>query len=315
MKIIFFGTPQPAAKILESLLEAKHEILCVVTQPDRPRGRGQKTAFPPVKEVALKHALPVEQPAAVKNNAVFKSFLQSLQPEIAVVVAYGKILPKEILGIPTHCFINVHASLLPKYRGAAPIQWALLKGEKETGVSIFKLVETLDAGPVAAQAKVDISDDDNYETLSKKIFAAACPLLLKLLHDIKIGRAKFSPQNEAGATMAPSFTKESGELDWRKTAEEIHNRIRALSSWPTAHTFFRGKLLKLFKSRLFPIDLETRARQPGEILEIVRNEGILVAAGRGNLLLTELQLEGKRRMKAGDFVIGHDVKAGETLPS
>jgi methionyl-tRNA formyltransferase len=315
VKIVFFGTPEPAAQVLKTLIEAKQEIAGVVTQPDRPVGRGQKIVFSAVKEVALKAALPLEQPESVKNNKVFQAWLESVKPDLCVVVAYGKILPKEILDIPKHGFINLHASLLPKYRGAAPIQWALLKGEKETGVSIFQLVEALDAGPVAAQAKVAISDDDDYVTLSKKIFAAACPLLIQVLHDIKTDKVKYVPQDEAEVTLASSFMKESGEIDWRKSAGEIHNRIRALANWPTAHTFFHGKRLKLFKSSVYPLDLETRAKQPGQVIEIIRNEGILVATGQGDLLLLELQLEGKKRMKARDFVIGHDVKLGETLPN
>lgn len=315
MKLVFFGTPEPAAEVLRMLIKTKQDIVAVVTQPDRPRGRGQKISFSPVKEVALKAGLPIEQPAAVKNNPVFKAYLSSLKPDLGVVVAYGKILPREILDIPIHGFINVHASLLPKYRGAAPIQWALLKGEKETGVSIFKLVEALDAGPVLSHKAVKIEENDNSETLSKKLFAAARPLLVKTFHGIETGKAKSLPQNEAAATFAPTLTKESGEIDWRKSADEINDRIRALISWPTAHTFFRGKHLKIFSARLEPLDLASQEKQPGLIIEIVKNEGILVAAGRGNLLLLEVQLEGKKRMKAYDFVIGHDVKIGETLPS
>ncbi|OGB89516.1 methionyl-tRNA formyltransferase [candidate division WOR-1 bacterium RIFCSPHIGHO2_01_FULL_53_15] len=314
MRIVFFGTPEPAAQVLTTLIDAKQEIAGVVTQPDRPAGRGQRIVFSAVKEVALKAALPLEQPESVKNNNAFKAWLESVKADLCVVVAYGKILPKDILEIPKHGFINIHASLLPKYRGAAPIQWALLKGEKESGATIFKLVEQLDAGPIAARKEVEITEDDNYETLSRKIFAAACPLLIKVLHEIKTGKVEYVPQNEAGVTLAPSFAKESGEIDWRKTAVEIHDRIRALIVWPTAHTFFRGKRLKIFRARPVPLDISTREKQPGEIIEIIKHEGLLVATGRGNLLLLELQLEGKKRMKAADFVIGHDVKPGETLP-
>lgn len=315
MKIVFFGTPEPAAQVLKALIEAGQEIAAVVTQPDRPKGRGQKIVFSVVKEVALKAGLPIEQPAAVKNNSVFKSILQSLKSDVAVVAAYGKILPRELLEIPKYGFINIHASLLPKYRGAAPIQWALLKGERESGVTIFKLVETLDAGPILAQKKIEITEDDDYESLSKKIFAAACPLLIKTLHELETGQAKESSQDESGVSLAPSFSKESGEVDWRKGAEEISNRIRALLLWPTAHTFFHGRRLKIFKARLVPLDLSKSERQPGEIIGLVKNEGILVVTGRGDLLLRELQLEGKKRMKAADFAIGHDVKCGDILPN
>ncbi len=315
MKIVFFGTPEPAAEVLQTLLEAKKEVVAVVTQPDRPRGRGQKVSFPPVKEVALKAGLPVEQPASVRNNAEFKTFLSALKPDLCVVVAYGKILPQDILDIPKYGFINIHAALLPKYRGAAPIQWALLNGEKETGITIFKLVEALDAGPVLAHKTVAIAEDDDYETLSRKLFSAACPLLLTAVRAIETGKAEYAEQNEAGVTYAATLTKESGEIDWRKPAAEINDRVRALVSWPTAHTYFHGKRLKIYRVRPVPLDLDTQKKQPGEIVDIIKNEGILVATGRGDLLLLELQLEGKKRMKAYDLVIGHDVKPGETLPS
>jgi methionyl-tRNA formyltransferase len=315
MRIVFFGTPGPAAEVLQTLIEAKQEVVGVITQPDRPKGRGQKVSFSPVKGIALSAGLPLEQPDSVKNNPTFKAYLSSLKPDICVVVAYGKILPREILDLPKHGFINIHASLLPKYRGAAPIQWALLKGEKETGISIFKLVEALDAGPVLARKIVPVADDDNAESLTKKLFAAAGPLLTKVLREIATGKVKYVPQDNAAATFAPTLTKESGEIDWRKSADEINGRIRALITWPTAHTFFRGQRLKIFSARLEPLDIAIQEKQPGLILEIVKNEGILVATGRGSLLLLELQLEGKKRMKAYDLVIGHDVKTGETLPS
>jgi methionyl-tRNA formyltransferase len=315
MRIVFFGTPEPAAAVLRSLSDAGREIALVVTQPDRPQGRGQKVSFSPVKRLALEAALPLEQPAAVKDNPGFKAYLSSLRPDICVVAAYGRILPRDILDIPKYGFINLHASLLPKYRGAAPIQWALLNGEKETGVSVFKLVAALDAGPVLARQAVKIEEDDNAETLTKKLFTAAVPLLAKALREIESGKAKYVPQNGAEATFAPTLTKESGEIDWRKSAGEINDRIRALITWPTAHTFFRGKRLKIFSARPEPLDIATGGKSPGTIIELVRNEGILVATGRGNLLLLDLQLEGKKRMKACDLVIGHDVKTGETLPN
>lgn len=315
MRIVFFGTPEPAAEILRSLIEAKHEILCVVTQPDRPKGRGQKVGFSPVKEIALKHALPLEQPESVKNNPVFSILLESLKPDIGVVVAYGKILPREILEIPKHGFINVHASLLPKYRGAAPVQWALLKGENETGVTIFKLTELLDAGPILLQEKIKTEEEDTAETLSEKLFAEGKELLLEALKRVEEGKARFLPQNEAAATFAPSLTKESGEIDWKKSAREIYDRVRALVSWPAAHTFCRGKRLKILKAKICPVDLTTTSKLPGTVVGILKSEGFIVAAGQGNLLVLEVQPEAGKRMKAYDFIIGHDVKIGETLPN
>lgn len=315
MKIVFFGTPGPAAKILEALITAKHEILCVVTQPDRPRGRGQKVAFSPVKEIALKHALPLEQPEEVKDNPVFRTLLGSLKPEIAVVVAYGKILPKEILAIPEQGFINVHASLLPKYRGAAPIQWALLKGEKETGITIFKLTEALDAGPVILQKKIRIEDEDDAETLSEKLFREGGKLLPKALSQLEKGTAKYHAQKEADVAYAPSLTKESGEIDWKKSALEVRDRIRALVPWPAAHTFYRGKRLKILRSRPQMLDLKSEAGLPGAVVHILKPEGFIVAAGKGDLLILEVQPEAGKKMGAYDFAIGHGLKTGEVLPS
>lgn len=314
MKIIFMGTPPQAATILESLIKAGHQVLAVVTQPDRPKGRGQKISFSPVKEIALKHALPLEQPEKLKV-ASFVSLLKSLKPDIIIVVAYGKILPKEIIDIPQYGCINVHASLLPKYRGAAPIQWALLNGEKETGITIMKIDELLDTGEILLQQKIKISEDDNSITLSQKLFAAGGTLLDEALAEIEAGQAKYLKQNDALATNAPAIAKESGELDWRKSALEIHNRVRAMVPWPVAHTFYKEKLLKIWQSKIHVVDLETKFKLPGTIVQIVKNEGFIVATGQGHILISEVQLAGKKRLPAYNFVLGHDVNIGETLPN
>ncbi len=315
MKIVFMGTPRPAASVLENLISARHEILCVVTQPDRPKGRGQKIAFPPVKEVALKNGLPVEQPEKIKENKAFASFLKSLDPDVIVAVAYGKILPKEILDIPKHACLNVHASLLPKYRGAAPIQWALLNGEDETGVTVMRLNELLDTGDILLQKKIKIEEEDDAITLSKKLFSEGSRLLLEALEQIAQAKARFTPQNNAEATNAPSITKESGEIDWKRSAPDIHNRIRAMVPWPGAHTFYKKKLLKIWKSKIHVVDFETKYKLPGTIVQIIKNAGFIVATGNGHLLVSAVQSEGGKQMEAYNFVIGHDVKIGETLPS
>lgn len=314
MKIIFMGTPDPAAQMLAGLIAAKHEILCVVTQPDRPKGRGQKMTFPPVKEVAIKYGLSIEQPEKLKLGS-FISLLESLRPDIIIVVAYGKILPKEILAIPQYGCLNVHASLLPKYRGAAPMQWALLNGEKETGVTVMRLDELLDTGDIILQKKISIEENDDVLMLSKKIFAEGSKLLLKALKQIKEGKVKYLQQNNAQATNAPLIRKESGEIDWRKTAAEIHNRVRAMIPWPVAHTFYREKLLKIWQSEIHIADLETKYKLPGTIVQIVKNVGFIVATGAGHLLVKRVQAEGKKQMGAYEFVIGHDVEVGETLPN
>jgi methionyl-tRNA formyltransferase len=315
MRIAFLGTPEPAAQVLEALVAAGQEIACVVTQPDRPAGRGQKVDFSPVKRVALKHSFPLEQPERVRGNQEFALRLNSMAVDLGVVVAYGKILPKEVLGIPKYGFINLHASLLPKYRGAAPIQWALLAGEKESGLTVFQLVEALDAGPVMAQERIYISDEDDAVSLSKKMFSAAPDLLLRTIDKIAIGSAVPIAQKESEISFAPSLTKESGEINWHNSAGEIHNRVRALVEWPGAHTVFHGKRLKILKTRGGAFELKRPLLLPGMIVELVKEMGFIVATGEGDLLVLEVQLEGGRRMKASDFIIGHDVRINETLPS
>ncbi|MBU1866872.1 MAG: methionyl-tRNA formyltransferase, partial [Candidatus Margulisbacteria bacterium] len=221
---MFFGTPGPAAEVLALLLKQKEiEIVGVVTQPDRPKGRGQQLSFSPVKELALKNGLPLEQPEKIRHDQVFKSILESLRPDLGVVVAYGQILPGEILDLPKNGFINLHASLLPKYRGAAPVQWALIKGEKESGMTIFRLTEQLDAGPILSQRAVPIAPEDDAETLLKKVFEVGQRLLLELLPKIAAGKAVLTPQIETECSFAPTLSKESGAIDWRKTAAEIAN--------------------------------------------------------------------------------------------
>jgi methionyl-tRNA formyltransferase len=315
VKIVFFGTPQPAADILQLLLTGEHSVVGVVSQPDRPQGRGLKLGFSPVKELALKHALPLEQPEKLKGNDAFRRFLADLQPDLAVVVAYGKIIPAEILALPQHGFINVHGSLLPKYRGAAPVQWALLNGEKETGATIFKLVPALDAGPVIAQEKLAIAADDNYETLLKKLFTAAGPLLLKTLAEIGAGRARYAPQAEAAATFAPVLTRESGALDWKKSAAEVHDRVRALVAWPGAATLLGGQPLKILRSQIGVVDLAARSREPGTIVQLVKDDGFIVATGRGDLLVQEVQPAGGKKMGAYAFALGHRLSVGTVLPN
>ncbi len=304
------GTPEPAAKILKTLIESSHEIICVVTQPDRPKGRGKKITFSPVKELALQNDLAIEQPEKVKNNPVLSSLIKSLSPDIIVVVAYGQILPKEIIEIPKYKTINLHASLLPKYRGAAPVQWALLNGEKETGITVMKINEQLDAGDIIAREKVKIESDDNTQTLLEKLFVKGKNLLLLTLKQIEEGKAHYLKQDNNQATLAPSITKESAEIDWKKPAQEIHNRVRAMIPWPVAHTYYQEKLLKIWKSKV--VD---KNGAPGEVLEIVKHQGFVVGTGKGSLLVLEVQLEGKKRLSAHDFIVGKRLSIGDKIPS
>jgi len=309
MKIVFMGTPSPAAYCLQALIEAQEQIVTVVTQPDRPKGRHLHPASSPVKELAQKYKISVLTPEKVKDP-IFIDKIKSLTPDLIVVVAYGKILPPELLPLPKFGAINVHASLLPKYRGAAPIQWALLKGETETGVTVMQIAETLDTGDIILQAKVAVDPKDTAETLLDKVFSQGAQTLLKAIDQIKNGTAKRIPQKEAEATYAPLISKESGEIDWKKSTTEINNRVRALVPWPVAHTFYKGQMLKIWKAE--PVSVPGKYK-PGEI--IGAGEELIVAGEPGGLNLAEVQLQGGRKMSAAEFTRGHPLAAGDIFPS
>jgi methionyl-tRNA formyltransferase len=313
MRIIFMGTPDPARRILETLLKIRPEIVLVVTQPDRKSGRGQKVGSSPVAELAAKLGLPTQKPQKIKDP-VFISIIKSLAPDMIIVVAYGKILPKEILSIPRYGCINLHASLLPKYRGAAPVQWAILNGEKETGVTIMQLDAGLDTGPILAQKKVAVDAEDTTVTLMDKLFVAGIPVLRTVLKEIENSRAKAVPQDNGQASFAPSLRKEEGILDFKKTAQEIRNRVRAFEMWPGAYTFYKGKMLKVFCIDKNFVELK-KAVDHGEVVDIIKNRGLVVAAADYGILVKEVQGEGGRRMGAYEFVLGHGIKIGDVFPS
>jgi methionyl-tRNA formyltransferase len=303
------GTPKHAAVCLEALIDAQEQIITVVTQPDRQKGRYLHTAPSPVKELAQKYKVPVETPEKVKDP-IFIEKIKALAPDLIVVVAYGKILPKELIDIPKYGAINVHASLLPKYRGAAPVQWAILKGEAETGITIMQISETLDTGDIILQEKVIIDPTDTSSTLLDKIFMVGAQTLLTAIDQIKKGTAKRMPQKETDATYAPLITKESGEVDWKKSAIEVNNHIRAMIPWPVAHTFYKKKMLKIWRAE--PVSVPGKF-QPGEVIDV--KDDLIIACGMGGILIKEVQLEGGRRMSAHDFVHGHKLTIGESLPS
>ncbi len=309
MKIAFMGTPEPAALCLKTLIEAQEQIAVVVTQPDRKKGRGLEESPSPVKLLAQKYKIDVLSPKKIKDQ-FFIQKLKSYNPELIVVVAYGKILSKEILEIPKYGAINAHASLLPKYRGAAPIQRAILKGEAETGASIMYLNETLDTGDIILQEKVAIEKDDNAETLTEKLFRVGAQALLKAVLQIKTGTAKRIPQKESGATYAPKITKEAGEIDWRKPANEILSQVKALIPWPVAHTFYNDKMLKIWDADIAP---KEKNAVPGEVS--VEKEAVKVACGENALQLLVVQLEGGKKVGAADFARGHNLVSKKILPS
>ncbi|MBC7346077.1 MAG: methionyl-tRNA formyltransferase [Clostridia bacterium] len=310
MRLVFFGTPAFALPTLEALLESPHRVLGVVTQPDRPKGRRRLLAPPPVKEAAAARGLPIWQPANLREPA-FLSLLRGLEPEVAVVVAYGKILPPAVLDLPRHGCINVHASLLPRYRGAAPIHWAVINGESETGVTTMYMAPALDAGDIILQRAVAIGTRETTGALHDRLARLGADLLLETLDLLEAGKAPRRPQDEALASYAPPLQPEDERIDWQWPAAVIFNRVRGLNPWPGAYTTWRGKRLKIWWVE--PGALAAREARPGQVLA-VGGEGFSVACGSGQaLLVKELQPEGKAPMEAAAFVRGYRLAPGEYL--
>jgi methionyl-tRNA formyltransferase len=304
------GTPEFAVPSFRVLLEGEDTVVGVVTQPDQPSGRGMASHAPPVKVLAEAHQVPVFQPAKLRIPGVLEH-LQAWQPDLIVVAAYGKILPATILELPSYGCINVHASLLPKYRGAAPIQWAIARGETETGITIMRISERMDAGDILLQKATSIAADDTGGTLHEKLTALGAEALRESLRLFKQGRLIAQPQNEAEATYAPLITKEDGRVDWNQDAVTIERRIRAFNPWPSAYTILQGKLLKIFVARVeqsFP----PSSHLPGTIAEVTP-ASLVVATGTGGLALKEVQLEGKKRMSIEEFLKGHRLVSGLVL--
>lgn len=304
-RIVFFGTPSFALPTLRALFEGPDEVIAVVTQPDREKGRGRKVLFPPVKELALQHDLTPLQPEKVKEEA-FQEALIILQPDFIVVVAFGQILPKSILKIPKYGAVNVHASLLPKYRGAAPIAWAILNGEKVTGVTTMVIDEGMDTGGILLQAEIPIGDEEMCETLHDRLASSGAQLLLKTLEKMKGGNIQPIPQDHSKATYAPPLKKEDGQIDWKKEATEIDRQIRAFNPWPGAFTKLGDQLLKIYKGE---IREGAPAGKAGAVVWL-GSDFIEVGTGKGSFLIKEVQLEGRRRMTIREFLSGHPIPMG-----
>ena len=308
MKLVFCGTPQFAVPSLERLAATGFDIKLVVTQPDRPQGRGMELTAPPVKQSAQKLNLPVIQPEKIKKNDEFQAQLSALQPEAIIVVGYGRIIPPWMLTLPPHGNINVHASLLPKYRGAAPVQWAIAQGETVTGVTTMLLNEGLDTGDVLLQRELAILPEDTSVTLWPRLAAMGADLLVETLTRLELKKITAVPQDHSLATLAPILKKEDGQVDFERTATEIHNRLRGFQPWPGAYTQFRGKGLKFVSAR--PVPLPDLA--PGELH--MSGEKLFAGCGCGTALeLLELQPEGKKAMTAREFINGYRPAAGERL--
>ncbi|MGH7859238.1 MAG: methionyl-tRNA formyltransferase, partial [Candidatus Binatia bacterium] len=307
VRIVFMGTPAFAVPSLAVLFEAGHEVVGAVTQPDRPSGRGQSMQLSPVKRYALQRRLLVEQPERLRDPA-FLERLRALSPELLVVAAYGKILPKAVLDLPLRGAINVHGSLLPKYRGAAPIQRALLAGEATTGITIMQMNERMDAGDILLQREVPIRPDDTGESLQARMAETGASALIEALYLLERGELLAVPQEDREATLAPMIRKEEGEIDWKRNAEEIERAVRAFFPWPSAYTRLRGKLLKILRGAVAP----HADALPGTVVETA-GEAIRIATGAGSLACLELQLEGKRAMSARELVSGRLVREKERL--
>ncbi|WP_343209985.1 methionyl-tRNA formyltransferase [Anaerolentibacter hominis] len=302
MRIVFMGTPDFSVPTLVKLKEAGHEIAAVVTQPDKPKGRGKTMQAPPVKEKALELSIPVFQPVKVREPE-FIAHLKKLNPDVIVVVAFGQILPESILTLPEYGCINVHASLLPKLRGAAPIQWAVINGDREAGVTIMHMDVGLDTGDMITQESIPVEPEETGGSLHDKLSVLGAELLVKTLPLIESGTAPRVPQKDADSTYVKILNKAMGQIDFTKRAEEIERLIRGLNPWPSAYTFLNGKTLKIWKAQAVPEKTDGR---PGEILTVGK-ECITVQTGAGNLRILELQLEGKKRMSTESFLRGYEV--------
>lgn len=309
MKLVYCGTPQFAVPPLERLAAAGFELQLVVTQPDRPQGRGMELTAPPVKQCALRLGLPVLQPEKIRKNEEFQARLRELRPDAIIVVGYGRIIPPWMLELPPYGNINVHASLLPKYRGAAPIQWALARGEKATGVTTMLLNEGLDTGDILLQRELPVTEEDTAVTLAPRLAEIGAELLVETLRGLEQNKITPAPQDGSQATLAPILTKEDGLVDFNRTAREISNRLRGFQPWPGAYTQFRGKNLKL-------IGVKPAGMREGKALGAlsVENEILYAACGGGTALeITALQPEGKKAMSAREFINGYRPLADERL--
>lgn len=313
MRVVFMGTPDFSVGTLKALAAAGHEIAGVVSQPDKPKGRGKNLQPTPVKEAAMELGLPVYQPKKVRDPE-FLEVLKELNPEVIVVVAFGQLIPKSILELAPYGCINVHASLLPKYRGAAPIQWAVIDGEPETGVTIMRMDEGLDTGDMISKVTVPVSADETGGSLFDKLSEAGAKLLVETLPSLEAGTTVFEKQPEESPTAYAGMIKKSmGDLDWNRPAEELERLIRGLNPWPSAYTKLDGKTLKIWKAQVLEEKEEEEKQMPGTILSTDQQE-FKVKTGKGILKITELQLEGKKRMDTSSFLRGYHLEGGKVLP-
>ncbi len=308
MRVVFMGTPDFSVPTLECIIEAGHEVVGVVTQPDKAKGRGKKVVYTPVKEKALEHGLIVYQPRRAREPEFIEQ-MRALNPDVMVVVAFGQILPKELLDIPKYGCVNVHASLLPKYRGAAPIQWAVIRGEKVSGVTTMQMDVGLDTGDMLLKTEVPLAEDETGGSLHDKLSVLGGDLLIETLKGLEAGTIVPEKQDDSqSGEYARMLDKSLGKIDFSMRAEEIERLIRGLNPWPSAYTFYNNKTMKLWKARVVP----GGEAVPGQVLAVDK-KGFTVQTGDGALQILELQMEGKKRMDAGAFLRGCPLTAGEIL--
>ncbi len=308
MKIVFMGTPDFAVPSLDILVKSGYEVAAVVTQPDKPKGRGNKLTPPPVKEYALNNNIPVLQPEKVKTGT-FAQQLREIAPDLLVTVAYGRILPQEVLDIPPYGCVNVHGSLLPKYRGAAPIQWSVINGDSITGITTMYTDIGMDTGDMLLKREVEIGINETAGELHDKLSIIGAEVLLETLKELEKRTLVRIPQPADEATYVTMISKETGRIDWSKTMEQIHNLVRGTDPWPGAYTFYKGERMRVWKTEYSNIE---KASKPGEIIE-VKKEGILVGTGKGNIMLKEIQFDSGKRLKVEQYLAGHSIDKGELL--
>ena len=309
MRIVFMGTPEFAVPSLKALVDAGYEICGVFTQPDKPKNRGMKLQAGPVKEYALSVGLPVFQPVKMRDGEAL-AILRELRPDLIAVAAYGKILPVDILELPPLGCINVHSSLLPKYRGAAPINWAILNGEDETGITIQRMAEGIDTGDILAQVSTPIDINENAAQLLVRLARLGAELLVETVRKLENSLAKATPQDESRASHAPMLSKELSSMDWEKSARQLHDQVRGLYPWPSAVTILDGIRCKMISTSLLE---EETGQQPGTILQADK-KGLRVACGDGKVLeVLELQPDGKKAMTAAAFLMGHPIQTGTVI--
>jgi len=310
-RVVFMGTPEFAVPSLEAMLQSTEDVVAVVSQPDRAAGRGRQITPPAVKKAALALGLPVLQPPTLRDPAVHAEMARAA-PDLIVVAAYGKILPTTILDLPAHGCINVHASLLPRHRGAAPIQWAILSGDRSTGITIIQMNAAMDEGDILLQRAVPIEPADTAGTLGERLAHLGAALLVEAVRGLKAGTIEAHPQDPTAATLAPRIQKSMGRIDWAKPAESIEREVRAFQPWPTAYTTLGGKQIKALHAHVAGATPAGPLTTPGTVIAS-GEAGIVVAAGAGALVLTSVQLEGHRPLPAGDFVRGNTVEPGTVL--